>query len=536
MAFTKRAPFYTVMLASILGIAFRVWVSFPTWMHWDENYYINMAQNYATRGELTPYMWRLGDLNITAGGGSGYGILLLVEWLRLVDFSLFWGRMLMVCLGLLTAGVMYKVASLWWRSSVAGLAALIFALVSTSSFYTLILKMDAVGILAYSLVLLLHIYAVRLRNRWLHLGTGIAAVVTMEFHALGILYLMALAAYYAWCYLAETVDGRRIIYDHESVYFAIGVLLAGAIYALVHILPSPEEYFYISTHCFECDEGMLLTEFKRLIRILVLRPHELLIFLCVFVSALTRHKHEDIHYAIIVTAWLLAQAIVGPAPYLHFFNHTWPLVALGAAGFVAWGMNYRPSKWRIPVCAMVGVVLLLANLGMHLSGSHPYLISYELKHCPPENAEPESGKQAPECELVSGQATSRSDVVNYIQSTVPHETVIMAGVALFYPLRQFENFLAYQDGTAYGTELRNESMLDFWRRVEPQVVLVDEELVARDDELTQYMSERQFIHVMPGLWMAEDLYRDQVSGRVTPPRKLVHQDRLELPTYPESRI
>jgi hypothetical protein len=74
-------------------------------MHYDENYYINIAQNYADRGELTPYMWRLGDAGIIAGGGSGYGIVLLAEWLRLVGYSLFWGRMLMILLGVLAATI-----------------------------------------------------------------------------------------------------------------------------------------------------------------------------------------------------------------------------------------------------------------------------------------------------------------------------------------------------------------------------------------------------------------------------------------------
>jgi hypothetical protein len=57
----------------------------------------------------------------------------------------------------------------------------------------------------------------------------------------------------------------------------------------------------------------------------------------------------------------------------------------------------------------------------------------------------------------------------------------------------------------YGTMLRKESMLDFWRRVEPRVVLLNEKDVAQDVDLAQYMTEHRFVHVMPGLWIAEDL-------------------------------
>ena len=81
------------LLIVILGIIFRIWVSLPVWMHYDENYYLNIAQSYAIRGELTPYLWRLADSNILAGGGSGYGIITLTLWLNLVQNSLFWGRM-----------------------------------------------------------------------------------------------------------------------------------------------------------------------------------------------------------------------------------------------------------------------------------------------------------------------------------------------------------------------------------------------------------------------------------------------------------
>jgi hypothetical protein len=149
---------------------------------------------------------------------------------------------------------------------------------------------------------------------------------------------------------------------------------------------------------------------------------------------------------------------------------------------------------------------------MHLADSQPYLLSYALEPCSAAAAFPSSGEQVPECESIFGQATTRNDAVDYIQRTVPHDTVVMAGVPLFYPLRDFWNFLSYRDGSVYGAELRNESMLAFWRRVEPRVVLLDEDFVASDDELTQYMDEHEFVRIMPGLWISEDLHTSLVPG------------------------
>jgi len=55
----------------ILGVLFRIWASQPTWIQSDESYYINIFQNFVDRGELTPYMWRMGgDTNIIAGSGT----------------------------------------------------------------------------------------------------------------------------------------------------------------------------------------------------------------------------------------------------------------------------------------------------------------------------------------------------------------------------------------------------------------------------------------------------------------------------------
>ena len=186
-----------LVLIIILAILFRVWASQPTWIHWDENYYINIYQNYVDRGELTPYMWRLGgDTNIIAGSGTGYGIFVLIGWMRIFGESLFGVRMLMVLAGLVTAWVYYLTAKKWWGSQEAGIAALVFGLVSTSAFYTLVGRMDAIGILSYSLLLLLHITAVRQEKKWPHFLVGAAAILTTEFHILGILYLGGLALYY----------------------------------------------------------------------------------------------------------------------------------------------------------------------------------------------------------------------------------------------------------------------------------------------------------------------------------------------------
>ncbi len=169
-----------LLLIVVLGIAARIWISRPTWMHWDENYYLDIAQNYALRGGLTPFMWRIDDLDIIAGSGSGYGIIALALWQQFVGNSLVGGRLLMIAAGLASAVVMYQTAQLWWDSQAAGIAALVVGLVTASSLYTLVLRMDAIGILAYTFVLLMHIQAVRSGRKWLHFAVGVTVIATTD--------------------------------------------------------------------------------------------------------------------------------------------------------------------------------------------------------------------------------------------------------------------------------------------------------------------------------------------------------------------
>ena len=292
-----RHALYLVAALVVLGVVLKLFTATPVWIHYDENYYLDISMNYIARGELTPHMWRvIEDSNMIAGSGSGYGILLLTNWMRLVGVSLVNGRLLMFGIGLLTAGVMYLVAAKWWESRVAGVVAFVFAIVSTSPFYSYVVRMDAPGMLANSLVLLLHIHAVRRNVRWLHFATGIAVVVSTEFHILGILYLAMLTLYYAVRYIQEVIAKRRIVFDTGAVYFGVGGLIAGLVYIAVHILPDPATYFAISSQCFQCESDIINKEFIRLSRFILLRSIEFALLIAVLMAALFRRKVEDRHF------------------------------------------------------------------------------------------------------------------------------------------------------------------------------------------------------------------------------------------------
>jgi hypothetical protein len=473
-----------VFVLIVVGVGLKVVAASPTWIHYDENYYLDISQNYILRGELTPYMWRLGDTNIIAGSGSGYGILILTVWMQMVGVSLWNGRLLMIGIGLLSALVLYFAARWHWRSPLAGVAAAVFAVVATSPFYSMTMRMDSLGMLAYSVVLLIHVVAVKSKSRWLHLAAGAGVIVAAEFHILALIYMGALAFYYGITYLQLLFRERRLVLDAPSVYFGMGALVAGLLYILIHIAPDPRAYFVISEQCHDCSGRSLMKEIQRFAGFAVLRMPELLLFIASLAAALWRREDEDGHYLLLVTGFLLAQAVIGPPPFIHYTYHIWPLIALGCAGLLAHGLKRsgQQAHARQKLAGLaVAVAFLVLNYQFHATDRQPF-------------------------ELLMG-VEPRPELA-FVRDHVPPETAVMGDVPDYFVLQQFINFLSYRNGDMYGTYLRGETQLEFWQRVQPLVIIGDWR--GGDSELDSYMIEMAFAPVFPNVWAAATL-REQLD-------------------------
>lgn len=463
-----------------VGLICRIYASDPSWLHYDENYYINIAQNYEERGELTPHMWRLEDTSIISGGGSGYGIIVLAKLLNWMGNSLVGGRLLNAGFSLLAGWVMYFVARMWWGEKSAGVFAFLYAIASPSGFYALILKMDALAILVHALILLLFTRAVRRKVSWLYGLVAVLGVAAMEFHVLSALYLAGMAFFVAISNLLSMIEQRKFRISPETWFFFSGVLAAGLVYLAVHVLPAPQEYFMVSNTCFECDEFFVVTEFKRFLRLMTFRPIEMLVTLLVVVAAWKRGQSRDREYLIYFAGWFLAQLVIGVPPYDHYSNHMWPLLALGFAGLAALGFKQGEVERKIwgAIGYAAAVLMLVANMAQLQTGSIPYLLKY---------------------------SPQETEALAYIRQHVPVNTVVMAKVPDFYPLRDYRNFLSHRDGSEYGILIRGESMTDFWERERPRVIYMKPEDLDADFVLEQYIQENNFIEVYPDLWIAPDL-------------------------------
>ncbi|MEL7234807.1 MAG: glycosyltransferase family 39 protein, partial [Chloroflexota bacterium] len=403
-------------------------------------------------------------------------------WQQIFGVSLVSGRLLMALLGLLTAGGMYFVASTWWNSRAAGIAALVFGIVSTSPFFSYVMRVDALGILAYSGFLMVHIIAVKRDSPSWHFATGIAAVLTLEFHVLGLIYLGAVTVYYLADYAHTLVREKRIIFNAPVVYYGIGGIIASVIYAVIHILPDPGAYFVISTECFQCGGSSLGKELSRWNRFLIFRGLEVPVLLLVVIASAVRREREDWHFLAIFFGWIVVNALVGPPPFTHYTYHIWPLLALGVGGFVAHGFQRDGAlrQWRVSTGLTFALVMLAVNYGFHLLGVQPFELRSDTEYA------------------------DYTEGIAYIQQNIPTNTVIMSDVLLFHPLSDYTEFMSYRNGYEYGAGREGLPIIDYWREQSPLVIL-DNDWRNDDPDLDQYMTEVGFELVAPNTWVATEL-------------------------------
>ncbi|MEL7234189.1 MAG: hypothetical protein AAGK74_06825, partial [Chloroflexota bacterium] len=328
---------------------------------WDENYYLNIASNWIERGGLTPYMWRLDpDTNIIAGSGTGYGVIVLNVWFQATALTFTSGRVFMFAATLANVAVLAMVARAWWGTWQAAAVTAIIAASLTSSFQSVYVRMDAPGVLAYSLVLWLHIVAVQREKWWLHALVGVAAIATTQFHILGLLYVGALAFYYAVEALIRLWQQRSARAIVPAAAFGVGALVAGVIYVVHHILPDPEAYFLIPNSCFYCEPASFSKEIERYSRYWRGRTVEVMVGGLAIAFAALRFRQPDRHYLLLLAGFVLALGVVSPPTQLRYSLHGWPWIALGAGGVFSVDLRgWQQWAYRVPVRE----ALVLASVG-----------------------------------------------------------------------------------------------------------------------------------------------------------------------------
>jgi hypothetical protein len=451
----------------IIGIALVLkFVALFVWqVHLDTNYYLNIGSNFIEHGGLTPYMWRVPpDANIIAGSGTGYGILLQTFWLKTFGLNLISGRLQSYLAGILALVVIYLTARKLWNGR-AALVTVAAASVTFTFLGLLTMRMDALGYLAYSVVLLVHVYAVYDNQRWLHLLTGVLAIASAEVHILGTVYVFGLAFYYAVDAIRVWRREGHFPWGHGALFYYVGALIAGIVYLFVRVLPDPEAYFLISQVCRFCDTGSPARELVRHIVFFIWRPIDTGLILLALWFAYRRRCPADVHYLLLVLGCALAMGAISPPQLPVYTAHLWAVSVLGIGAALTEGG--RIPRWRYWAGGIAAAVALLLFAG--------YVIWLAVR---PVDVDPR---------------------FDYVRDNVPTDTVVLGYDGYFHELLDYPLFLSSSEdfGLEVGVILRGETTADVWARERPAVLLVDP---ADVPSLGRYIEANGFVEVMPNLW------------------------------------
>ncbi|MDQ7025956.1 MAG: glycosyltransferase family 39 protein [Anaerolineae bacterium] len=482
---TEQRLIRAAMLFLLLGLLLKA-LSMPlATVHWDSNYYLNIGSNFIERGELTPYMWRLGaDTNIIAGSGTGYGVLILTYWFKVFGLSLYSGYALMYIVGVLSLVVLYFLARDWWQSRQAGIIAIVFTALSGAFIAQFYIRMDALGVLAYLLVLWLHLTAVRRQHNWLHFAVGVAIIVAVEVHIQTLLYIVAISFYYLLEYLRLLRRERRILLIRPSIFYFSGAFIAGVIYLFIHVFPDPEAYFIIARNCQNCTSAGIAKEIERYLIYIYGYSLDAFIFCLAIAIAWSRRSAPDKHFFTLLIGYLLGQAIISPPAQIHYITHMIPLVGIGVGGiFHTTQESENGITQRQLTMGLVGVSFLLVFQFISVLGNS------------------ETDNQAP-------------DNVAYVQDYIASDTVVMGLPPLYHHLIEYDRFLSYRAGEQHGINLRDEDYMTFWEREQPQVFIGQ---AREDDNLWwEYMNIHDFQQVRADVWVAGDLLETLIIDNPMP--------------------
>ncbi|MFZ4814281.1 MAG: glycosyltransferase family 39 protein [Phototrophicaceae bacterium] len=441
--------------------------------HTDTHLYLSIASNYLLRGEVTPYMWRLQDLNILAGSGTGYAIYLLVGWLQWAGLSVLSIHALMFLAGLVSLAVLYHAVWMQWNPQ-AALVATAFTAVSRMFFEQYYGRMDAFGTLAYACLLWLFVFAHQ-RSSWgWHALLGVAVIVAAEFHILALLYMAAFALYYALEYFHRLRAARGWVWAGAPLAFFGAALVSGGLYLALHVLPDPHAYFSIAS---EPTDSSLLVNVGYFIAWL---PIE---FVALALSLVLLWRTASTHpYAVLLVGWLIGWIVIAPPYWIQYTSHLWPLLAFGVAGLWQLAPSLLHYRRRVTLVLFTAALMLVLR-----ANPLPHVVAFPMMDY-----------------------AAHRPAAEYIRQHFAPDTVIATAwrFYLFAWMPEYINMMTVDDYESVGIAFRGETYLHYWHTESPQVYYGAANPALKRTQLGDYMKQQQFIQVQPRLWVRADLFHE----------------------------
>jgi hypothetical protein len=486
----------SVFLLSLILIALilKLFNVFNAPTHWDTGLYLNITVGYFERGILTPLMWRFNpEWNIITGSGSGYGIFIMIAWLRLFGVTVVSGHLLMYLVGLLNLPIVYVLVKRFYGSAQGALWAVGFFALTYSFADHFYLRMDALNVLTCSLILVLHLEAVRRGKWWLHMATGAALVAALEVHVLAAYYAGAIGAYHAIQHLRLMWQERSIVLWSPATAWGIGLAGAAAIYFWHHVAPNPDLYLLIPRSCNICSERGLLTELSRWWRFFSQQAIFLVgLSVLVLSSALVRRTAADQHLLSLLGGAHLALVVLNPPITQEYTGHLMPLYALGVGGLFAHGLS-RASP-LLSAVRIGGYCLYVAGL----------IALPPRTHFTPSRSVVTNTYQISPSEYAAA--------IHYIRTKLPPTVVIVGRENYYVDLVEsgFNGYLSHRGHELLGIRYRNEAYHDLWQRENVQAFIWE---ANADPDIQRYITAHGgFVEVLPKLWVDKALLEVVASG------------------------
>jgi hypothetical protein len=322
----------------------------------DEVAWTNMAMTFTITGQAYIKLNGAGEFALTPG--VGWWVAPLSLWLQIFDVSLASGRLFFWLFYLASVGCIgWAAARLYDRTT-----ALIAAILTATSPFMLTFRIirPEIGLAAVG-ALLLVLYLASLKRPLWAFAAGWLAILSLEIHAAGLAYIVALIGMFASDALLALWQ-RRNPFARRQFALVAGLVWGSTLYMVLHvlILPDPTSYlnYLRSTRGFLQGGGILQSISLSSGLFWQRSPLELLLLLIAFVGLLLRYSPSDrlvLRFAalVLVTYYLL---IPEPHRYLVIFM---PFIVWGVAALFRYGFQFDSAPLQ-PGLSLLAVVAFSA--------------------------------------------------------------------------------------------------------------------------------------------------------------------------------
>jgi hypothetical protein len=299
--------------------------------HGDEAAWTNMAETLRTSGQA--YIKISGHSPVILPPGAGWWVAPYALWLDVFGVSLASGRLFIWLMYLASvACVGWAGARLYDRTT-----GLIAAVLTAASLFMLTFRIirPEIGLVAVGALLLVAYHASLKRPLWAF-AAGWLAILSLEIHAAGLAYIVALIGMFASDALLA-LGQRRNPFARRQVALLAGLAWGSAIFVAIHILilPDPSSYFGVLRSSRDFLDGLPTGELlaKVTTSFWERSPLELVLAAAGLVVMLMRRNPGDRVVLRFLAFTLIAYLVLIPEPFTYLII-LMPFMALAVASLL----------------------------------------------------------------------------------------------------------------------------------------------------------------------------------------------------------